>query len=266
MAHRDARGETRTLHLQVEGPVSVSGCTTRESLYEDNANRSFLLHLDESEAQDERIMEYQRALSAGLVNLEKQTKAIGLLQNVQRLLQPISVRNPYAPFLKIPKEVFKPRRTNSHYLQFVEAVTFYHQFQREQRVDPHTGEIFIETTLEDIQWANRLLKNVLLRKSDAISGACRNYFEDLKSYLKKEKLEVFTNRELSRALRIPYSTIKRYHLELLNHGHIAIAHKTKQRNRGYEYKVVDVEAYARLRKQMDNSLDKILNDLKGHGS
>ena len=49
--------------LKVEGPVCVAGCTTKESLYEDNANRSFLIYIDESEAQDEQIMTYQRNLA-----------------------------------------------------------------------------------------------------------------------------------------------------------------------------------------------------------
>ena len=57
--------------------------------------------------------------------------------------------------LQIPKEVFKPRRTNAHYLAFIEAVTFYHQYQREKCHDTETGEEFIETTLEDIKEANK---------------------------------------------------------------------------------------------------------------
>jgi hypothetical protein len=40
IAHKNTKGETRTIHLIVEGPVSVSGCTTREQIYEDNANWS----------------------------------------------------------------------------------------------------------------------------------------------------------------------------------------------------------------------------------
>ncbi|QTE21213.1 hypothetical protein [Polaribacter cellanae] len=43
---QDARGNTKTIHLTVEGPVSVAGCTTQESIYEDNSNRSFLLYID----------------------------------------------------------------------------------------------------------------------------------------------------------------------------------------------------------------------------
>jgi uridine kinase len=140
VAHKNTKGETRTLHLVVEGPVSVAGCTTREQIYEDNANRSFLIYLDESEEQDQRVMEYQRAASAGKIDKQQEEKAASLLRNCQRLLEPIKVVNPYAELLKIPKEVFKPRRTNNHYLQFIEVVTFYHQFQREKKVNQETEE------------------------------------------------------------------------------------------------------------------------------
>src|SRR5690606_24449289 len=68
VVHKDAKGDTKTIHLTVEGPVSVAGCTTQESIYEDNSNRSFLLYIDESEEQDKKIMDYQRLISAGKVN------------------------------------------------------------------------------------------------------------------------------------------------------------------------------------------------------
>ena len=64
---KNTKGETRTVSLVVEGPVCVSGCTTKESLYEDNANRSFLIYIDESKEQDSNIMAYQRKLSAGKI-------------------------------------------------------------------------------------------------------------------------------------------------------------------------------------------------------
>jgi len=129
VVHKTTKGETRTIHLHVEGPVSVAGCTTKEHLYEDNANRSFLIYLNESEEQDEQIMAYQRRASAGKINKEEEQSIKELFKNCQRILQPIKVVNPFAEQLKIPTAVFKPRRTNNHYLQFIEAVTFYHQWQ-----------------------------------------------------------------------------------------------------------------------------------------
>lgn len=264
IAHKNSRGETRTMHLVVEGPVSVSGCTTKEEIYEDNANRSFLIYLDESEAQDNRIMEYQRRASAGKIDFEQQEKVAELLKNTQRVLQPIKVINPYAEALAIPKEVFKPRRTNNHYLQFIEVVTYYHQLQRESKVDTQTGEIYIETSLEDIAIANKLLKEILLRKSDELSGACRNYLEKLKQYLKEESEKDFMNREISLGLRISGATVKRHHLELYNHGYIQIVKKDKLK--GYQYQISSYEEYEMLKDNISNVLDENLKQLKSSSS
>lgn len=198
---KDKNGNTKTIHLKVYGPVCIAGCTTKESLYEDNANRCFLIYLDESSEQDDRIMNYQRRLSAGKINVSDESQAIQLLQNVQRVLQPITVINPYAEQLQIPKEVFKQRRTNAHYLAFIEVITFFKQYEREQRVDESTGEIFIETTVEDIQEANQLLKEILLRKSDELNGATRNYFEELKQHIVKSNQSSFTGTSIRSQLR-----------------------------------------------------------------
>jgi hypothetical protein len=159
-------------------------------------------------------MEYQRTVSAGQINRKEEQDIKQFLQNTQRILQPVRVRNPYAEQLKIPAEVFKPKRTNAHYLQFIEVVTFYHQYQRGQKTDKATGEVYIETTPEDIAEANKLMKEVLLRKADELSGACRNYFEQLKQYLQDNHISTFTNKEIRRGLRIPVSTVERYHAEL----------------------------------------------------
>lgn len=251
IVHKNAKGETRSVHLQVEGPVCVSGCTTKESIYEDNANRSFLLYLDESAEQDQKIMEYQRALSANQIDTKQEQSAAELLCNSQRLLQPIKVVNPYAEQLVLPPSVFKPRRTNTHYLQFIEAVTFYCQRQRAERIDKQTGEVYIETTLEDIASANHLLKDVLLRKSDELTGACRTYFEKLKVAL--ESQQSFTNREMSLKLRVAITTVKRHHLDLYNCGYLKIAKKDKLK--GYVYEIVSYEEYKKLQDGISEVLE-----------
>lgn len=256
VVHKNTKGETRTVHLTVEGPVSVAGCTTKESLYEDNANRSFLIHIDESKEQDERVMQYQRSLSAGKVDTAEQWKIVKQFQDMQRVLQNITVRNPYAELLKIPGEVFKPRRTNAHYLAFIELVTFYHQYQREKKYDAQTGEEYIETTPQDIAEANKLLKEILLRKSDQLTGACRDYFERLKEWLQNEDLKTFSNREARQALRINGSNQKRYMLELAANYMVRVANGKKAR--GYEYEVVSYEEYKLLRNGIETVLDEIL--------
>ena len=260
VAHKNTKGETRTLHLVVEGPVSVSGCTTKEQIYEDNANRSFLIYLDESEEQDSRIMDYQRKASAGKIDSDEEQQAAELLRNCQRLLEPIKVVNPYAELLKIPKEIFKPRRTNNHYLQFIEAVTFYHQHQREFKADEN-GEAYIETTLEDVEAANQLLKEILIRKSDELNGACRKYLEQIKAYLEVENKKAFTNREIRKKLRINHSNQKRWTINLESNYYLK--REKSNKNQGYQYQITSYEEYRQLKEQINNALDQSLENLKG---
>ena len=69
---KDSKGNLKTITLTVEGPVSVSGCTTKEKIYEDNANRCILLYTDQSRDQDKKINEYQTKLSGGEINRERE--------------------------------------------------------------------------------------------------------------------------------------------------------------------------------------------------
>lgn len=260
VVHKDTKGNTKTIHLTVEGPVSVAGCTTQESIYEDNSNRSFLLYIDESTEQDQRIMNYQRFMSAGKINIQEQIESTGLLQNVQRLLKPIRVINPYAEYLELPQSVFKPRRTNSHYLQFIEAITFYKQYQREKKYDEATGEEYIETTIEDIKEANELIIEVLLRKSDTITGATRNYLESLKDYLKKNNQITFTNSEIRRRLRIKETTLRRYNNQLLAENYIQRVKKVKTKS--YCFEVVDIDEYNNLKEQINSALQNCITQIE----
>lgn len=257
---KDKNGNTKTIHLKVNGPVCIAGCTTKESVYEDNANRCFLINLDESQEQDERVMDYQRKISAGKINTDDETQARQQLQNVQKILQPITVINPYAELLQIPKEVFKQRRTNAHYLAFIEVITFFKQYEREQKADEATGEIFIETTIEDIEEANTLLKQILLRKSDELNGACRNYFEELKQCLSQSNQSSFTNTSIRNQLRIPISSVKRYHAALLASG---LIRKIENRNtKAHYYEIISKEEYQQLQNSIATALDEALQKVR----
>lgn len=256
---KNTKGETRTVTLKVEGPVCVAGCTTKESLYEDNANRSFLIYIDESKEQDKNIMDYQRKLSAGKIDLAEEYRIQEQFQNMQRVLQPVSIRNPYAEKLQIPDEVFKPRRSNAHYLAFIEVITFYHQYQRESKADSQTGEMYIETTLEDIEEANKLLKEVLIRKSDPLNAACRKYLEWLKTWLQMEKKTTFTNKEVRQIIRINPSNQKRYMVQLQDYDYVQKIQGEKGKT--HHYQITNLEEYEKLKDGISSILDKIVEQL-----
>ncbi|MCC7050795.1 MAG: hypothetical protein IT239_03330 [Bacteroidia bacterium] len=259
MPYKDTKGNTKTKQLVVKGPVSTAGCTTKERIYEDNANRSFLIYLDESKEQDEKVMSYQRLKAAGKIDSTEQEQIKKLMQNCQRILKPITIKNPFAEYLQLPKEVFKPRRTNKHYIDFIEAITFYHQYQRTEEVDESTGELYINTTIQDIEEANKLMKEILLRKSDELSGACRNYFEALKIHLKENNQTTFTNRSAGSSLQIAHTTVKRYNYDLQNAGLIKV--NTDKKVKTFTYQITTTEEYEKLKAKINNALDEVLQKL-----
>jgi DNA primase len=257
---KDNKGNLKTITLKVEGPVSVSSCTTREKIYEDNANRCILIYIDTTPEQDKRIMEYQQQYSAGMINPSAENEVKERLKNVQRLLRPIKIRNSFAQQINLPESVFKPRRTMLLLLSFIETITFYHQYQREVKQDKESGEIYIESTAQDVEFAFRLMKEILFSKSDELTGACRKFFEQAKAWLKKESKQSFHAAEIRKMLRINPNNLKRYMIELSRYGFVKITGGSKYK--GYEYQVIDPKEYEQLKGDIDKKLDQILQSIK----
>jgi DNA primase len=257
---KDSKGNMQTKMLEVEGPIVLSGTTTKEKLYEDNANRCLLIYLDNSSEQQSGIMERQRNVSAGQINRASEQNTIELLQDLQMLFRKINVVNPFATKLHIPETVFKPLRTNAHYLQFIEAITFIHQFQRPIKKD-NQGIEFIETTLEDIELANELLKDILLAKSDELTKACRDFLEVLKGLLIKEKKTSFYRSNIREWTRMNPDNVRHYLAQLTKYGYIKIIGGNKYKD-GFEYEITNKEEYNSLKNSINTALDKALTEIK----
>lgn len=250
-------GRLQTVTLVVEGPVSIIGCTTKEKIYEDNANRAILIYLDGSKEQDARVMHYQKQHRAALIDAEREGAIKTKLQHMERLLEPVRVINPYAPLIDLPQEVFKPRRALPMLLSFMEAITFYHQKQREYKAEPATAEVYIETTPEDIAWAFTLLKESLFRKSDELSGALRAFYEWLTQWTKKEGIEKFYGSEIRRHHRIHPRTLQRYLADLTEYGYLKFIGGSKYKS-GYQYSIEPEQTEAQLSASIEAQVKAVL--------
>ena len=252
---KDSKGNLKAQHLEVEGPVCVSGCTTKEKLYEDNANRCLLLYIDQSSNQDKKIMDYQKRASAGQINHEEEQLAKYRLQDAQRMLKPIKVVNPYAQYIDLPESVFKPRRSMYLLLSFIETITFYSQYQRIVKQNSN-GQHYIESTVQDVEMAFSLLKETLFRKSDELNGACRNFLESLKRYLQEEKAISFKTNDVRKTMRMNPSNLKRYMIELTRFGFLKTVGGNKYK--GYEYQLDNLLEYDQLKNDIDQKINSIL--------
>jgi ABC-type dipeptide/oligopeptide/nickel transport system ATPase subunit/phage terminase Nu1 subunit (DNA packaging protein) len=255
-------GEHKQKKLEAKGPVCIVGATTKDKLYEDNSNRSYLIHVDESYKHQQDVMMYQNEIAAGMIDKTKIEEVQQLLKNAQRLLETVEIRNPFQPELMLPPVVFKPLRTNQHYIALIKAITFLHQFQLDIQQDERGR--YIETKLDHIEWANKLCRESLLRKSDQLTGAQRMFFERLKNYLKDQKIteknnKTFYGSEVRKALKMHPQQTQRMFKALVNNGLAVEVNNTKKL--GYEYELLEWSEYEKIKESI-NSMDNVLVELR----
>jgi DNA primase len=257
---KDSRGNLKTITIVVEGPVCISGCTTKEKLYEDNANRCILLYIDMTRDQDKKIMEYHAAVESGAVDQERENQYKELFKTIQSVLRPIQVNNPYSRFITLPEAVFRPRRTITLLRGFIKAITFYHQYQREVKKDKH-GQVYIDVTYEDIEQAFYYMKDVLFSKSDELTKATREFFERLKEHTRQNQLASFKTQDIRKLFRMEPRTIQRYMKELSQYSYIKRISGQKGRA-GFEYSITDTEEFNRLKTAIDNHIEEVLKNIR----
>ena len=145
-----------------------------------------------------------------------------------------------------------------HYMTLIKAIASWNQKQREvKQLDD--GTYYIEATLEDVQWANFLSREALLRKSDELAGPLRNFFEAVKTQLKTNNQKCFYVKPVRELLRMNPMQVSRYLKELEARGYIQ--RTGGNRKKGFEYEVLAWDDYEKLKAGI-NIMDEILARLK----
>ena len=237
--------ELETFVKKVYGNVSIGISTVNEDAFKLYSAQSIVLHEDTGEIQDKKVLDYQRKQSAGIITTYSENLFITRMHNIQRVLKPITVRNPHALELQLPQQIQQKQITNFQYLKLIEIITFFKQYQRTVKMDETTGEEYIETSVEDIADANELLINIMVRKSDKLNQNTRKFLEKLKEYLLKKKARTFTNQELSKNIITPRSTVKRYLTTLVEFDYVRYTGEGNNKV-GLELEMVSMSEYKEL--------------------
>ncbi len=251
---KDPNGSIRGGERIVRGPIASLACTTKGEVYEDNISRCFLIAVDESKEQTQRIIRYQNEVSAGLINKEENKRVTSFVQNCMRLLKPYEVINPYAGKIRLPEEAHKIRRLNELYHSFVKQITLLNQYQRKQ---DKQGRLITEK--EDLQTACDILFESILLKVDELDGSLRQFFEQLKSFVEKKARDYSFNRFEARAATGVSKTQQHYYIQKL----VALEYLQQSgfANRGYTYKIAYWDnmaaVRARIKDDLNNQLEKL---------
>ncbi len=252
-------GQITSGQKTVRGPIASLCCTTRGEIYEDNMSRCFLIAVDESPEQTQRVIGYQNQKAAGQIDEKAEQQTQQFLQQMVRLLQPLPVVNPYAHHIHLPAEAHKIRRLNELFQSFIKIMTLLHQYQRKK--DDKSRLI---STLEDIEQATRIIFESIVLKVDELDGSLRQFYEKLKSYLKQQyngqhQSYEFTRFEVRAATGVGKTQQHSYINKLLaleylqQYGHA---------NRGYKYKITHWDNYQALRARIQNQLQAQIDQLK----
>lgn len=258
---KDSNGSIRGGERTVRGPIASLACTTKGEIYEDNVSRSFLIAVDESKEQTQRIIQYQNEVAAGNINRDEQKNIVSFMQNCMRLLKAFDVINPYANKIKLPEEAHKIRRLNELYQSFVRQITLLNQYQR--KTDKQ-GRLISEK--QDLQIACDILFESIVLKVDELDGSLRQFYEKMKNYVrakaqkegKQEKDIDFNRFEIREATGVSktqqhYYISKLIELEYLQQNGYA--------NRGFKYKIAHWDNIAAVRARIKDYLQNQLNVL-----
>ena len=211
VSYKDEKGNIGIKELTVYGPITSIACTTKGAIYADNMSRLFLIAIDESKEQTQKINEYQAKEASGQINKQEQQQANKLLQNYIRILAPYQVHNPHATKLKLPEGIRDERRLYRLYLYFIDMITVLHQYQRKK-----TEQNKLIATKQDCQIAKDLMFECIMLKMDELDGSLRQFFERLKDYIKTKNNDKysFTQREIRTALNVSKTHLFRFINEL----------------------------------------------------
>ncbi len=251
---KDKKGNNKSRHKIVKGQFSSLSATTKGETYEDNMSRSFLIAVDESKAQTQKIIHYQNMRNAGEIDPTEQQKAIGFIQNMIRNLKHYEVINPYATKLNLPDKVHKIRRLNEMYQAVIKQVTFLNQYQRKL-----TNNNQLITEIEDIEQATEILFESIVLKVDELDGSLRQFFERLKKYVKNENQD-FILREVRQHLNVSKTQVFRYIQTLTELEYVK--QTGGYANKGIKYKISYWDNYQKIRAEIKDFLMLQIQQLK----
>ena len=260
-ATKDKDGMLHSTTFEVAGKLCLIACAYSEKNYEQLSLPFLCLHLNHSHTQDINVMEYQKKCKAGLINQSGILDTQRRLQCVIASLKSVNIINPFATLIHLPDDLPYPRKTLLLLLNFIDTITFFRQYQREEQTDQSTGEIFIKTHPDDIELAFALLKNSLFRRADELSTSARGFYNWLQKYLTEAQTNQFTALDVRKAKRIHPRTLNRYLQELCLFNYIQITGGNKHRE-GYQYKITNLDEANGLNGSIENALKTTLENIK----
>jgi len=224
-------GRITTMTNRVEGPTAVFITTTDPDTDPETRSRFFVTGIDESREQTRAILSFQRRryTMGGLADRRGMERVLRKHHNLQRLLQPLDVVNPYSEQLTYGDDRLQGRRDQPKYLNLIKAVAFLRQGLK-TIMTSEQGREYIRVEVEDIRLANELAVEILGMSLDELSTPGRDLLLQIEAMvaglLSAEERGsngtaiIFTRREVREFSGWANARIHRYMRELVDFEHV----------------------------------------------
>jgi DNA primase len=248
---KDKKGNNKSAKKEVRGQFSSLSATTKGETYEDNMNRSFVIAIDESQAQTEKIIQYQNKRITGALHKQTEQAAIQQLQQITRALQHYEVINPFADQLTLPNNVRNKRRLNEMVQTIIKQITLLHQYQRKQ-----TQAQQLISDISDVEKGIDILFESIVLKIDELDGSLRQFFEKLKRHF---GTNIFNRFEAMEVTGFKKTQLQHYLNELIRLEYIQ---QNGFANRGFSYKISHNDNIKKMREALKAHFKNIIENIK----
>jgi len=239
-------GQNIPIKSFVKGPVNAIFTVPDDYQDEELQTRCLVLTLDESREQTRRIHAMQRTMrSIEGTSIKQEIKELIILhKNIQRLIKPLPIYNPYLNYLTFTDLRHRTRRDHKNYLTLIDTITLSHQIIRPRHIAKVSGiELeHVRVTLKDIKLATDLAGEVMGTSLDTLPPQTRKLLDLITEMVKTNCTKVNIDRSEYRFCRKDLretvgwgDTQLKLHLSRLVDYEYLIIHKKEQR---YYYELI----------------------------
>lgn len=224
-------GKQKADDYKVNGPTAIFLTTAHpEALDYESRNRFVILTVNESREQTKAILAWQRWADTlpGVLARKSREEVLRRHHDMQRLLDPLEVVNPFAADLQYPSDRLILRREQKKYLSLIKTIALLHQHQRPRRTAGSGAGRFeyIEVVRADVDLAAKLAQGILRRNLDELAPPSRSLLDEIRKLAAAKRKSgaarvVFDRRELQKGTGLSLWHLRAYIAQLVEYEYIA---------------------------------------------
>ena len=224
-------GKMKTEIIIQQGPIAYIESTTSPSLHDEDATRLLILSTDESQEQTERIGKALRDKARGKsMSKDIIQDVINKHHAIQRLLEPLTVRIPYADSLTLPTDKIISRRSITQLITAIQTVALFRQFQK--IVHGEGEQRYIEADDKDYEIVYPILQKAISQKYITLNPLSQNLLKIICEQVNYD--DTFTRRDCEKWTGNSTLAISRQIKPLEDEGYVQIINGT---SKPYKYEV-----------------------------